>query len=89
MDLQIRRKRQRADSEKQKEEGLVAMALHIIPKIAGRTFRAECGDIIKKGERYVVFLDYVMGIRNHESFCVPCWNSQSNIKIDEEGRLRP
>lgn len=65
------------------------MALHIVSKVAGRAFRAECGHIIKKGERYVVSLDYAMWTRLHQSFCVPCWNNQSNIKIDKEGRLKP
>ena len=57
------------------------MGMHIERRIAGRTFKAKCGCTIQKGEMYVAWTDFVMGLCRYHSSCVECWNGQSGIKV--------
>lgn len=59
------------------------MAMHILRKVAGRSFTAKCGCRISKGSPYVVCNDYSMWNRLHESSCIPCWNKRSGIQVEE------
>lgn len=59
------------------------MAMHLSRKTAGKTFRAKCGCMIKKGSPYLVYQDHSMAHSLYESFCTSCWDKQSGVKTQE------
>ena len=48
--------------------------MHLNWRIAGRTFTAMCGHVVKKGESYFVSDDYFAYTKYHESKCQECAN---------------
>jgi len=59
------------------------MALHIYPRIAGRSLTASCGHRVEKGSRYVRTIDYCNYNRIAKSFCSSCWNGQSGLQVQK------